>query len=217
MAQSRSPDLLTCFRFPLAGPAARRDVLIGGTLLFGPGIGWIFNLGHRLEVVYRLAHDDTPLFRGFRPWGKTFLRGLQACSAILTYLSPAMALGLASFWTWRSESTSWPLYAVLALILGILAVYVLPGGMTHNAAYRDMSLLYRPDKALRVAISGGRHYLKAWGIALVAICLSILGLPFFGIGFFYTSVWAWSVVGYAFSVALLDLAPKAARAEPAIG
>jgi hypothetical protein len=89
-------------------------------------------------------------------------------------------------------------------------VYSLPGGMTYNAAYGDITYLYRPDKAFRRAIAGGAAYGWAWVIALCAMSLSWVGLLALGIGFFYTSVWAWSVVGYAFSKAL-------ALSDPALG
>jgi len=84
----------------------------------------------------------------------------------------------------------------------VLAIYILPGGMTYNAAFNDISYLYRPDRALVRAFEGGTAYLHAWLISPTAIALSFLGLLALGIGFFYTSVWAWMVAGYAFSRAL---------------
>ena len=74
--------------------------------------------------------------------------------------------------------------------------------MTYNAAFHDISYLYRPDRAFARAWEGGKDYLWAWIIALSAILISFLGLLALGIGFLYTSVWAWMVVGYAFSRAL---------------
>ena len=161
MSNSHGPDFSTCFRFPLASPEARQDILIGGTLMLTLGIGWIFNLGHRLDVVHRLAQRQQPIFRGFAPWSRTFGRGLQAFAAIMLYLSLPLITALVAYVAWKNQHPVWSFATLSALALGILAVYVLPGGMTHNAAYRDMSLLYRPDKALRVALSGGRAYLKA--------------------------------------------------------
>lgn len=81
--------------------------------------------------------------------------------------------------------------------------FSLPGGMTYNAAFDDISYLYRPDRAFRRAVAGGGAYLRAWLIGASAILLSTLGIAACGIGFFYTSVWAWSVVGYAFSRSLV--------------
>lgn len=198
------PSFAECYAFPLSTPEARRDLLVGGTLLFTLVFGWICNLGQRLEVVGRLHRGEYPYFRGFSPWGHVFRRGLEAFAAIAIYLSPAAALtgsGVLAFS--MGGRLVGGLLAVLAAGAFVSAVYVLPGGMTYNAAFHDMSYLYRPDLALRRAIAGGRAYLRAWLIALTAIGLSLLGLLAFGVGFFYTSVWAWTVVGYAFSKALL--------------
>jgi hypothetical protein len=188
--------LLESFGFPVATPEGRRDLLVGGTvLMLMLPIGWVLNMGHRLDVVYRIYHDDPPYYRGFRPWMTTFLRGLKALMAILIYLSPALLCVLGV-----EQGVGW--LAVPGGLFFVVAIYILPGGMTYNAAFNDIRYLYRPDHALRRALEGGRAYLWAWGIALLAISLSFLGLLAVGIGFFYTSVWAWMVVGYAFSRAL---------------
>ena len=123
------------------------------------------------------------------------MRGLKALAAILLYLSPAMLCGLGV-----GLGVAW--LAAPGAVFFVLAVYILPGGMTWNAAFHDIRYLYRPDHALRRALEGGRAYLWARVIALLAIGLSFLGLLGAGVGFFYTSVWAWMVVGYAFSRAL---------------
>lgn len=199
------------FRFPIENASRRRDVLVGGTVLFIPPVGWILNLGHRLDVVYRLAQGSPPYFRGFEPWTQTFKRGLQAFFAIVAYLSPSGTVGAVALARWYvagSDTVAWTL-AALSVLLFLLAIFTLPGGMTINGARRDMSYLYRPDKAFRRAMEGGRLYLKSWAIALSAISLSFVGLLAFGIGYQYTSVWAWSVVGYAFSRALV--LPKPAQ------
>jgi hypothetical protein len=200
----RLPTFGECFAFPLSSREARRDLFAGGTFLFAPFVGWILNLGHRLEVIGRLCRDDPPYFRGFdRPPLRVFSRGLQAFFAIALYLSPSTAAAAASFAASQSGGGAALPLAILAGALFAAAVYVLPGGMTYNAAYDDMSYLYRPDKAFRRAVAGGSAYRRAWLIGLAAIALSPLGLLAFGVGFFYTSVWAWTVIGYAFSRALI--------------
>jgi hypothetical protein len=195
--EGRAPRLRESFAFPLSTPQARRDILVGGTLLLGGVVGWVFNLGHRLEVVRRLYHDDPPYFRGFSPWGATFVRGLTAACAIFLYLSPAAALAVVAV-----AAHALALLAPAAVAF-VLAIYSLPGGMTYNAAFGDISYLYRPDKAFRRAVAGGAAYLHAWLIAAAAIAASLLGLLALGVGFLYASVWAWSVVGHAFSMALV--------------
>lgn len=74
-----------------------------------------------------------PDHRGFSPLGKTFLRGLKALIAIIIYLSPA--IGAAALGTDLNQC--WLL--IFSALLFLLAVYVLPGGMTYNAAYDDSS------------------------------------------------------------------------------
>ncbi len=219
------PSFADSFAFPLSTPQARRDVLTGGTLLFLTLPGWILNLGHRLDVVHRVYHDEPPCFRGFAPWGATFIRGLTAACAIALYLTPAALLtgaalaaappghGVAAFIAspaaWRPAGLGTCALLGLALVAFALAVFSLPGGMTYNAALRDISYLYRPDRAFRRAVAGGRAYLRAWAIGGSAIALSPLGLAALGVGFFYTSVWAWSVVGYVFSKSLVFADPQA--------
>ena len=43
---------------------------------------------HPRGAPHRIYHDAPPDDRGFRPWGRTALRGLKALTAILVYLSP---------------------------------------------------------------------------------------------------------------------------------
>jgi hypothetical protein len=98
-----------------------------------------------------------------------------------------------------------------------VGIFALPGGMTRNAVAGDLSYLGRPDRALRAALAGGRPYLKAWLIAGSAIALSFLGRVVVVVGFLYTSVWAWSVVGYAFTSALQDEPGQIAVSESSVG
>jgi hypothetical protein len=199
-----APGLRECFAFPISTPEGRRDVLLGGTLLLLPLLGWILNLGHRLDVVYRVYHDEPPYFRGFAPWGHTLRRGLRAFAAITVYLMPAILLaGATAALHCHARSALIWVTGPLALACFLAAIYALPGGMTYNAAFNDLSYLYRPDKALRRALDGGSSYLHAWAIAIAAMALTPLGLLAVGVGFFYSSVWGWSVVGYAFSRALV--------------
>ncbi len=204
-----TPSYAECFRFPVATREARRDLFIGGTLLLLTLPGWILNMGHRLQVVNRVWNADPPYFRGFGPWRVTFRRGLQALAAIVIYLSPSWALAVLAWLTWPGRAAH--LAAAAAALLFTVGIFALPGGMTRNAVAGDLSYLFRPDMALRAAIAGGRAYAKAWLIAASAIALSFLGLAAAVVGFLYTSVWAWTVVGFAFTSALQD---KPARRTP---
>lgn len=191
-----------CFRFPFSSRQARRDTFEGALWLLILPVGWILNLGHRLDVVKRLFHNEPPYFQGFRPYRHTFCRGLRAATAISVYLTPSLLLAALAH-VCHAQPYCQPILASLSVTAFLLGIFSLPGGMTYNAAFDDISYLYRPDKAFRRAVRGGRLYWKAWGIGLTAIILSFPGLLLIGVGFLYTSVWAWQVVGYAFSKALV--------------
>ncbi|HEY7223420.1 MAG TPA: hypothetical protein VH561_07415 [Micromonosporaceae bacterium] len=197
-----SPSFAESFRFPVATPEARRDLLIGGTLLLLTLPGWILNMGHRLQVVSFVWRGERPHFRGFRPWRVAFLRGLLALTAIIIYLSPSLVLAAFAWLAWPGLAARF-IAAAAGLMCG-LGMFALPGGMTRNAVADDLSYLARPDRAFGAALAGGRRYLKAWLIAASAIALSFLGLAVGLVGFLYTSVWAWTVVGFAFTSALQD-------------
>ena len=87
------PTFKESFWFPIATREAQRDLIVGGTSLIIPPLGWVLNMGHRLDVVYRIYHDEPPYYQGFKPYGSTFLRGLKAAVAILVYLSPSLICG----------------------------------------------------------------------------------------------------------------------------
>jgi hypothetical protein len=74
--------------------------------------------------------------------------------------------------------------------------------MTVYAVEGDSRVLRRPVDAFMRAWAHRNTYFYAWWIAVLSILLSLLGLLLLGIGFFFTSVWAWDVVGYAFTVAM---------------
>src|SRR4051812_18063580 len=191
------PERLTvrdAFLFPVATREARRDVLIGGLLLGLLLIGWILNLGNRLNVVSRLSADDRPYFRGFRPWGYTFRRGCISFATIASYLAPAIVFAILSVGVFRAASAARLACGVLAVVAFCLAVYTLPGCMTVYAVEGDASVLRHPVAAFRRAWKHRRPYLLAWWIALLSVFLSFFGLLAAGIGFVFTSVWAWEVV-----------------------
>lgn len=194
---------MDAFRFPVATKEARKDVLIGGCLLILLLIGWIFNLGNRLNVVSRFSTDDQPYFRGFKPWGYTFKRGCISFLAISFYLAPAAILGLAAFFCRQNDSPlGHYIFAGFSALAFCLGVFTLPGCMTVYAVEGDPAVLRKPAEAFSRAWHHRDAYLFAWWIALLSIVLSLLGILAAGIGFFFTSVWAWDVVGYAFTVAM---------------
>jgi hypothetical protein len=192
------------FRFPIATPEGRRDMLIGGLLvLVLLPIGWVINLGARLEVVHRLYNGDQPYFRGFQPLGRTFRRGCISALAIFCYLLPAnLFFAAAAVCYARAIIPTTIVFALMGFLLFVLAVFTLPGCMTVYACELDTNVLRDPVRAFRRAWAHRAIYCRAWVIALSAILLSFAGLLFFVVGFFVASVWAWEVVGYAFTVAM---------------
>lgn len=217
-------DWRTSLLFPVATKEARRDIVVGGLavallLVFG----WVLNLGARLDVVHRLYRGDAPYFRGMKPLRHTFRRGCVSAATIFSYLAPANASWLLAYWLavgkeWRLP-VSWGdvqvTPAVIAasaagLICFVLGVFTLPGCMTVYACEEDPRVLRHPLQAFRRAWKHRRMYGKAWMIALCSIALSFLGLFVFVIGFFVASVWAWEVVGYAFTVAMYSDAKREA-------
>lgn len=193
------------FLFPIESNDGRRDILIGGlAVICLLPIGWILNLGARLDVVHRLYIGDKPYFRGMKPFGHTFRRGCISAATIFSYLLPAnLCWGYVVYCVYSSGWTN-GLFALLALGLFffLLGVFTLPGCMTVFACEKDVSVLLNPMKAFSRAWAHRKIYCKAWGIAIVSILVSFVGLLGFVIGFIFTSVWAWEVVGYAFTVAM---------------
>jgi len=179
-------------------------VLIGGCLILCLLlIGWILNLGNRLNVVSRFSADERPYFRGFSPWRYTFKRGCISFATISSYLAPAALFGLLAFWCRQSDiQLGHYLFAALSALAFALGVFTLPGCMTVYAVEGDPQVLRQPVVAFSRAWAHRKTYLFAWWIASLSILLSLLGLLAFGVGFAFTSVWAWDVVGYAFTVAM---------------
>jgi hypothetical protein len=192
------------FQFPIATKEARKDVLTGGCLIIGLlVVGWILNLGNRLNVVSRFSTDDRPYFRGFKPWGCTFRRGCISFATISSYLAPAALFAVLAFWCRQNAiQLGHFLLAALSAISFCAGVFTLPGCMTVYAVEGDPKVLRQPVRAFSRAWAHRGPYLFAWWIAALSILLSSLGLLAAGVGFFFTSVWAWDVVGYAFTVAM---------------
>jgi hypothetical protein len=201
-------SLKQAFLFPVNSKQGREDVLTGGLflLLFLP-VGWILNMGHRLNTVRNFYAGQHPASAGFYPIDKTFNRGLVALKTILLYLSPAMFSAIAallSFWF----QAGWVIsvsFLFCSFMFFVLGVFVLPGCMTVYAVEEDPTVLNQPIKAFKRAWAKRKCYTKAWWIALLAITLSFLGLMPYVLGWVFTSVWAWEVVGYVFTIALYSM------------
>jgi hypothetical protein len=193
------------FKFPLASRTARKEILIGGLLfMMFPPFGWIVNLGNRLNVIRRLYIGEEP-FTGFHPFQETYTRGCISGGTILSYLFPGIFLTITSLFLWKFSLVSLNIFLSL-LAVGLLvfsaAMFALPGCMVIYACENEVSVLLNPFQAFKRGVLRGKIYLKAWAIALAAITISIFGILLLGLGFFFLSVWAWQVAGYAFTLGI---------------
>lgn len=167
-------------------------MLVGGAVLCLPVVGFMLNMGCRLQMVHRMQRGLSP-WPCWQNWSTLLTQGALATAAIVLYHIPALiALAVALLgggwsWVWR------------AFLLGAGGTFLLPGLMTFYAHDRKVAHLLRPDRALKRVILGGPLYLKAWAIGIAACLLSFTGLLFFGIGFAWTSVWFWQVAAFCFS------------------
>lgn len=208
-----SAGLLELWRFPVADANRRRDMIRGGLLfLFVPLVGWILNLGHRWRVMERLYHGDAPWFRGFRPLGGTFMRGLGVGTLGLTYLLPGllvMSAGMAA----RHE-----IAVALGLTWALAAFYSFPVGISRFAQRHDFSWYARPHRAFVLAVRHGLPYLRMWMYTCLTIGVSVIPLFIAVIAervdasawwwlaivpFAFLSPWAWSALGYGFGTILV--------------
>ena len=139
------------FAFPIETPEGRRDLWIGGLLILclWP-VGWILNLGNRLNVVHRLYRGDVPVFRGFRPFANTFRRGCISFATISSYLAPAVMTGaVAVYLKLHGEEAVHTVFAGLSALLFVLGVFTLPGCMTVYAVEGDPRVLRDPAVNVR--------------------------------------------------------------------
>lgn len=182
----------SAFKFPLQNKLAREEVLWGGVLLLIPVIGWILNMGHRIQFVHHMQNGRPP----WPAWGdyrQLFFNGFIAFLGMVYYYLPGIAVSLAG---WYADHR---IVLGIGIFLMILATVAIPGYMTHYCLNFDAREIFNPLRSLRRIVQGGGLYWKAWGIALTALVLSFSGLLVFGVGFLLTSVWFWQVAGYSFA------------------
>jgi hypothetical protein len=189
------------FRFPLQSRESIREIWLGALwLVILPGVGWLLNMGHRLQVVHNLQSGQSP-WPAWSHYGQLLKLGLLTWLGMVYYYLPGAAVLMIGL---RIDSLFLEVAGGILLIVATLAI---PGYMSHYCVRFDPAEIYNPFKALRRCFEGGRAYWKAWGIAywkawgiaLSALTLSFLGLLAFGVGFFVTSVWFWQVAGYSFA------------------
>lgn len=188
-------SIRSSFGFPLQSPIARREVLIGGLLLLVPVIGWLLNMGHRIQMVHNMMQGRYA-WPAWRDYPNLLRHGLITFVGMLYYYIPAMICGLLS---WQTGLTGW---AIAGLVCFVLATTVIPGYMSHYCIAFDWKQIFNPIKAVKHVLDCGKMYWYAWLIALSALALSFIGLIGLGIGFLFSSVWFWQVAGFSFATTM---------------
>lgn len=201
--------LRNSFLFPLQNRAARREVLWGAALLvLLPGVGWVLNMGHRIQMVHNMlaGRDCWPAWVGYP---RLLKHGLVTLGGMVFYYLPGLACLYAGL---RLGSAA--LVALGALLLAA-ATAAIPGYMTHYCVAFDPAEIYNPFRALRRVFRAGTSYWRAWAIALCALILSFAGLLALGVGFLVTSVWFWQAAGFSFATAFTQRHRLRSPGQPA--
>ena len=189
----RTPlGLRSAFAFPLQTREGRKEIFIGAALLLLPVIGWLLNMGHRVQTIHNLQMGVAP-WPAWRQYGRLLRYGTVTFLGMVAYQLPAILCGAMA---WQRGST---MLGILAVGLSAVAIVAVPGYMSHYCVRFDAREVFNPVTALRRVRQGGRAYWHAWLIALAALTVSLLGLLGFGVGFLVTSVWFWQVAGFSFA------------------
>ena len=182
----------SAFAFPLQTEESRKEIFVGAALLLVPIIGWLLNMGHRIQTVHNMQ-TGAPPWPAWRDYRRLLKYGTVAFLGMLQYHLPAIVVGIIA---WRNRSIA---LGIVAITLAILAMVAVPGFMSHYCLRFDPTEVFNPVKALRRVATGGRAYWHAWLIALAALGVSFLGVLALGVGFLVTSVWFWQVAGFSFA------------------
>jgi len=180
------------FRFPLQSQESRREVMIGAFWLLLPGVGWLLNMGHRIQMTHRMQHGQ-PAWPSWNNYPQLLKHGTLTFLGMVEYHLPAILCAMMAFYF------SIPALHVLAGAFWIAGTIVVPGYMSHYCYSLDPREIFDPCRALRRVAQAGAAYWHAWFIALFALIISLTGLLACGIGFLFTSVWFWQVAGFSFA------------------
>jgi hypothetical protein len=198
VAASEPIDLTTplsigaSLRFPLQSPRSRREVWLGAAWLLVPVVGWLMNMGHRIRMVHNLQHGR-PAWPAWQDPLDLLKHGAITFAGMACYGAPGVLLVAAGLYWQLSWATA------LGALLWVGAVIAIPGYMSHYCRELDPREIFDPFRALSRVKQGGVAYWRAWGVVLVAMALSSIGLLAFGVGFLVTSVWFWQAAGFSFA------------------
>jgi hypothetical protein len=183
---------INAYKFPIQTDKSRQEILWGALLLLIPFIGWILNMGHRIEMVHKMQNGQ-PSWPAWGDYNKILKNGAITFLGMLYYYTPSFGMYTLG-WYFEDE-----VLKLLAVLLFLFATVFIPGYMTHYCKNFDVHEIFNPIRTLLRVFQGGILYWKAWSITLSALIISFSGLLLFGIGFLITSVWFWQVAGYSFA------------------
>lgn len=177
--------------YPIQCSASRREVLIGGLWLLVPVIGWLMNMGHRIVMTHNALHGKEP----WPAWGtKGILRhGIMTLLGMVMYHLPATLMGV------LAQAFGSTLLFAIAAALWLIGSCVVPGYMTRYCVAFDPREIFDIRRSVRSVIDAMPEYWHAWGIVLLLLMCSFVGLAGLGVAFLFTSVWFWQSAAFCFA------------------
>ena len=79
------------FRFPIQNALARKEVLLGAALVLLPLVGWVLNMGHRIEMVHKMHHGQ-PAWPSWNSYGRLLKSGIMTFLGMIYYYLPGAVL-----------------------------------------------------------------------------------------------------------------------------
>lgn len=177
--------------YPIQSAASRRDILIGALWLLVPGLGWLMNMGHRIVATHNALHGKDP----WPAWGaKGILRhGVLTFLGMVFYHLPAALVGF------LAEAFESRALLGAAVALWLLGTCIVPGYMTRYCVAFDAREIFDVRRSVSAVIKSMPLYWRAWGIVIVLLAASFLGLLGLGVAFLFTSVWFWQSAAFCFA------------------
>jgi hypothetical protein len=177
--------------YPIQNPASRREILIGGLWLLVPGVGWLMNMGHRIVMTHNALHGKEP----WPAWGAKgiFRHGVMTFLGMVFYHLPATVVGL------LAEALGSTVLLVIAAALWLLGSCIVPGYMTRYCVAFDAGEIFDVRRSVRAVVEAMPGYWRAWGIVIVLLACSFVGLLGLGVAFLFTSVWFWQSAAFCFA------------------
>lgn len=146
-------------------------------------------------MVHNMLHGK-PAWPAWQNYPALLRHGTITFLGMFFYLLPAVIC----LWFYRINGSIY--LALTGFVFALCAVVAIPGYMSHYCVAFDMREIFNPWLACKRVVQGGRHYWHAWGIVVVLLAMSFLGLLALGIGFLFTSVWFWQSAGFSFATVM---------------